>query len=64
MPDGRVVVDGGLCVRLCFREKRMQSALAVCWVQGLKERLLSSWDWSEDVVSEGPLRAAHSCQSN
>lgn len=45
------------CVFECFRAKRMQSALAVCWVQGwaerLKERLLSSWDWSEDVVSGG-----------
>lgn len=35
------VVDVGVCVLVCvcFREKRMQSALAVCWVQGSAERL-------------------------
>lgn len=29
----------------------------------LKERLLSSWDWGGDVVSEGPLRVIPSYQS-
>ena len=67
--NNRVAVDAGecvVCINVCISRKRgCKSALAVCWVQDwaarLKETLLSSWDWKEDVVSDESLTATPSC---
>lgn len=57
-----VTAAAGVCVD--FRERKHAIGFGCLLAERLEERLLSYWDWSMNVVSEGPLRALPSCQNN